>query len=61
MRILKFTQIGSRVEDDMASLQKVLTLPILPKLILDDKNYQQNTDYALLNYFQLSLQFLAEF
>jgi hypothetical protein len=61
MRILKFTQIGSRVEDDVASLQKVLTLPILPKLILDDKNYQQNTDYALLNYFQLSLQFLAEF
>jgi hypothetical protein len=61
MRILKFTQIGSRVEDDMASLQKVLTLLILPKLILDDKNYQQNTDYALLNYFQLSLQFLAEF
>jgi hypothetical protein len=44
----------------MASLQKVLTLPILRKLILDDKNYQQSTDYALLNYFQLLLQFLVD-
>jgi hypothetical protein len=61
MRILKFTQIGSRVEDDMASLQGVLTLPMLPRLVLDDKNYRQGADCALLNYFQLSLQFLAEF
>jgi hypothetical protein len=29
MCILKFTQIGSCVDDDMASLQKVLTLPHL--------------------------------
>jgi hypothetical protein len=27
MRILKFTQIGSCVDDDMTSLQKVLSLP----------------------------------
>jgi hypothetical protein len=44
----------------MASLQKVPTLPIPRKPTLDDKNYQQSTDYALLNYFQLLLQFLVD-
>jgi hypothetical protein len=32
MRILKFTQIGSCIDDDMASLQKVLTLKLSVEL-----------------------------